>query len=174
MTAIDEGTRLIADESQSSSFPQVFPQAVNDALWRDLQTRDSAAAAKIERDPDRGCWVWMAASNEHGYGCISRRGLQRLAHRYIYALFLGEIPDGLYLDHICRRPACTYPLHMEPVTPLQNARRGPGNSRKTHCPSGHPYSGDNVRVTAGRRVCVICRRAAGRKWAARHRAGASA
>lgn len=32
------------------------------------------------------------------------------------------------------------------------------NAEKTHCPQGHPYQGDNVRVIAGSRRCVTCLR----------------
>lgn len=32
-----------------------------------------------------------------------------------------------------------------------------GNARKTHCPAGHPYAGDNVKVhKQGYRLCKAC------------------
>lgn len=30
------------------------------------------------------------------------------------------------------------------------------NSKKTHCPAGHPYSETNTRVNSGSRFCKIC------------------
>jgi len=37
---------------------------------------------------------------------------------------------------------------------------GEANAAKTHCPNGHPYSGDNLRIaqcsTGERRVCRQC------------------
>lgn len=37
------------------------------------------------------------------------------------------------------------------------------NGAKTHCPSGHAYKGDNVKIYAGRRFCMECSRARHRK-----------
>lgn len=34
---------------------------------------------------------------------------------------------------------------------------------RTHCPSGHPFAGDNLRLRAGHRRCLICMREAQRK-----------
>lgn len=42
--------------------------------------------------------------------------------------------------------------------------RRPTNGDKTHCPQGHPYSGDNLRVRPnGNRICAICQQASKRK-----------
>ncbi len=86
------------------------------------------------------------------------------AHRWAYEQARGAIPDGMHLDHLCRNTLCVNPDHLQAVTARENLRRGVGfagtNARKTRCPAGHPYSGDNVyiRPASGSRVCVTCRR----------------
>ena len=52
----------------------------------------------------------------------------------------------------------TLPGAFEAET-VRKGRRGHVNTRKTHCPQGHPYSGDNLYVTPrGHRECVTCRK----------------
>ena len=46
------------------------------------------------------------------------------AHRWAYEQRYGFIPEGLDLDHLCRRRNCTQPRHLEPVTRQVNIRRG--------------------------------------------------
>jgi len=60
----------------------------------------------------------------NGYGHLTIRNQQILAHRFIYEKFKGPIPEGLTLDHSCRNPICVNPDHMEPVTHAENCRRG--------------------------------------------------
>jgi hypothetical protein len=51
---------------------------------------------------------------------------------------------------------------------------GPSNIEKTHCPKGHPYSGENLYETKdGRRHCKECNRTRAREHARRKRAAAS-
>jgi hypothetical protein len=119
--------------------------------------------AKVNVTPD--CWEWTAALNvkEDGYGSFGGNGQIVLAHRFSYVLLVGPIPEGLTLDHLCRNRRCVNPDHLEPVTLRENILRGEGltakNARKTHCPSGHPYSGENLYVSPkGDRRCRSCRR----------------
>lgn len=71
--------------------------------------------------PD-GCWNWRLA-RIRGYGYIKLAGKMRRAARVSYETFIGTIPDGLVIDHLCRNPACVNPLHLEAVTHLVNIRR---------------------------------------------------
>lgn len=41
------------------------------------------------------------------------------------------------------------------------SKRGP--KLKTHCPRGHPYSGDNLRIYGNKKVCVICNKEQSRR-----------
>lgn len=128
-----------------------------------------------------GCWIYMGRLNRGGYGVIGqRRGEGWLVHRLVYEDFLGPIPEGLDLDHLCFTPACCNPAHLEPVTRAENTRRqwlaGRGaahvNAAKTHCPRGHLYDAENTRVkpSDGRRRCRTCMQEQRRAYRARLRA----
>lgn len=100
------------------------------------------------------CWLWRASLDGKGYGQIMLNKKPKRAHRISYELIKGKIPEGLDLDHLCRVPQCVNPDHLEPVTRLVNLRRGiPRNSKKVHCPEGHPY---DFLDTYGRRRCRQC------------------
>lgn len=94
------------------------------------------------------------------------RKRQWLAHRASYTMHVGEIPEGLTIDHLCRVRSCVRPEHLEPVTLIENLRRAEVWARRaaqqralTHCPSGHPYEGANLRITKdGTRSCRACAR----------------
>ena len=109
------------------------------------------------------CWRWGASLNDGGYGQIMIGNRPLRAHRVAWELLRGDIPTGLVIDHLCRNRACVNPWHMEPVTNEVNIERGNFRSTrrppKTHCPSGHEYVGDNIRIgTDGYRSCRACER----------------
>jgi hypothetical protein len=117
--------------------------------------------AHVNRTDD-GCWIWTGSIRPNGYGQIAvdvdGRRLPRQVHRVAYELFVGPIPDGLDLDHLCRNRACFNPAHLEPVTRRENARRGIKGILTTHCPKGHPYDEANTYVRPnGHRGCRACR-----------------
>lgn len=124
----------------------------------------------------RGCWIWYGQKNESGYGVYRRKG----AHRAVYEEFIGTIPLGLELDHLCKQKNCVNPNHLEPVTRAENMSRvdfsnhgkhlAEAQRRKTHCPQGHPYIPENIyyektpyRGGIARR-CKICQNAKSRKY----------
>lgn len=118
--------------------------------------------AKTQPDPTTGCWLWTGATQSNGYGCVGVYGKSQLAHRVSYELLVGPIPNGLVIDHVvargCRHRACINPAHLEPVTNLENIRRGVYANR-THCPQGHAYAGDNLifRIRRNGQVQRNCR-----------------
>jgi HNH endonuclease len=107
------------------------------------------------------CWLWRGGLID-GYAQVKIDQKTRRVHRIMYELHRGPIPDGLTLDHLCRCRSCINPGHVEPVENKVNVLRGVGhtarNARKTHCPYGHPFSGDNLLIvpaTKARR-CRTC------------------
>lgn len=115
-----------------------------------------------------GCWVWQRKRDRDGYGHIKIYGQNKLAHRASYEAFIGPIPAGLTLDHLCKNTACVNPDHLEPVTNRENILRSDGitarAARTTHCPAGHPYGEANTYrdPRRGARHCRACNRASQR------------
>lgn len=70
------------------------------------------------------CWLWCGAESGNGYGKVSIDGRMKMAHRAIYEILVGPVPEGLVLDHLCRNRRCCNPGHMEPVTAQETTRRG--------------------------------------------------
>lgn len=137
--------------------------------------------AKWQAVTETGCWVWMGAIEGGGYGQYRWPGTpsrRTHAHRVSWMLRRGPIPEGMYLDHICRVRCCVNPSHLRVVTPRQNAIENSvgaaaKNAAKTHCPLGHPYTTENTYQyqygTGGLRICKQCSRIHGEKKKGRHR-----
>lgn len=116
------------------------------------------------------CWV-VEPNQPSGYAVTTFRGKTQPTHRLAYILWVGEIPEDLQIDHLCRNRACWNPWHLEPVTRLVNMRRRPRSGRQRVsrftglCPAGeHPWTGENVAYwtssSTGKRHfrCVACKR----------------
>ncbi len=134
---------------------------------------------KIQPQPD-GCWLWTGELTRNGYGrerIEPRAGSRRVvAHRLVYELLVGPIPEGLQLDHLCRNRACVNPEHMEPVTGRINTLRSTGpsaiNASKTACVNGHALDERNtyVRPDGTGRHCKACARERNRIYMRGYRA----
>ena len=134
--------------------------------------------SKVEFDHESGCWLWVGSVSKKGYGHFWHDGVAARAHRWAYEHFVGPIPEGLQIDHLCRVRHCVRPDHMEPVTNRINTLRGNAPAiagarerSKTHCKRGHPYDEENTSVEGnGSRKCRACRRDQSRESQARRRA----
>lgn len=107
------------------------------------------------------CWAWAAFVRPDGYAIINWNGKRsHYAHRAVYELLVGPIPESLTLDHRCRNRMCVNPAHLEPISFTENVLRGTSfaaeNAQKTHCPKGHDYARHGFVNTNGSRECRIC------------------
>lgn len=134
---------------------------------------------KVDIDPS-GCWLWTASCGNGGYGQFAVRHPKPTmvgAHRFAYEHFVGPIPAGLDLDHLCRNRRCVNPAHLEPVTRRENLLRGVGpaaRGRDKVCRNGHPLTGDNlVKRKDGRRRCKTCFSEWAKRWEREHLAARS-
>ena len=116
--------------------------------------------AKVRKDSGTGCWIFTGWLDPGGYGRCSFGGKTQRAHRVSYQLFIGDIPAGLELDHLCRVRECVNPYHLEAVTPSQNRLRGlRGFELSGRCRSGlHDISqpGAVSECPNGERQCREC------------------
>ena len=149
---------------------------VNDAVLHRWQGRVQLSV---------GCWLWKGTLVTNGYGVMYVEGQQRRAHRLSYEHFIGPIPEGLDLDHLCHNHdpgcvggakclhrRCVNPGHLQPATRKTNLNRSPhSRARRTHCPHGHPYDVVNTYVSpAGIRHCRACTAVSSRRCTAARRA----
>lgn len=106
---------------------------------------------------EAGCWMLPNKPLPNGY--VRLKG--KSAHRSAYEAFVGPIPQGLTIDHLCRNKACVNPAHLEAVTQRVNSFRADNYvGNRTQCPQGHPYSSVNTYTNPkdNRRTCRACHR----------------
>jgi HNH endonuclease len=110
--------------------PILYQQSLNGFLRNHQPSRRKPVLNRLlsrVKFTDAGCWEWTGAITGGecgGYPCIRIDGHTLGAHRVSYALFKGEIPDGLEPDHTCKNRKCINPDHLEAVTHQVNVRRG--------------------------------------------------
>lgn len=124
------------------------------------------------------CWLWLGWKKPKGSGQFKVGERKVLVHRWSYEHFVGPIPEGFRIVHLCGEPSCVNPEHLEAVT-LQESRDR--RKRPTHCPAGHPFTPENTRMQRGSsgcltRICRTCERARSRAryYASRAAAGPGA
>lgn len=126
--------------------------------------------ANIKNKPATNCWIWQGSKQPRGYGWVRVAGRSVLTHRAMWEASRGKpLPAGKVVKHTCDTPACINPRHLRLATQRDNlldkGRRGRDhNTNKTHCPRGHAYVGENLRVYRGRRFCAACNKIAVAKY----------
>lgn len=84
---------------------------------------------RIFAPANQKCWIWLGTTDKNGYPVLWIEGRTQGVHRYLYKLLadpdLANIKD---LDHLCRNTSCINPGCLEPVTTIENIRRGKATS----------------------------------------------
>jgi hypothetical protein len=75
-----------------------------------LKTRLLKRIAKQNRP--NACWLWAGARSHNGYGTIWASGETCYTHRLAYELWVGPIPEGMWVLHRCNEHACCNPRHL--------------------------------------------------------------
>ena len=83
----------------------------------------------LTHGPATGCVEWQGRLDLDGYGTFWLDGKQRRAHRAAWLIFVGDLPDDLVVHHECRNRRCVNPLHLNLLTPTENA----AERRCCHC-----------------------------------------
>jgi hypothetical protein len=126
----------------------------------------------VSMEPNTGCWLWIHAVNKDGYGRMRQNGREPEGiHRIAYKLYIGPIPEGKEICHICDTPACGNPLHLYAGTHSENMndskRRGRSSRGLSRSRLLAPYlaklteeqvilirSDKNTEKEIGRRYCI--------------------
>ena len=140
-------------------------------FWSKVNKDLSASSERLDLGP---CWVWGRSKTKGGYGQFHWQRTTIRTHVLAYQVLVGEVPQGLELDHLCRNRACVNPEHLEAVTRFVNLDRSPitiwvRRRAVTHCPQGHPYAGSNLGHDGKGRRCRNCDARRKREWKARQR-----
>jgi len=128
----------------------------------------AAIKARTVETPS-GCWEWTGfyrPESKMRYAEVYCRGKKWRAHRLMYTIAKGPIPDGLVVRHKCDNSICQNPDHMELGTQYDNCQDAVKKGRYWHhasrykaCKRGHEFTPENTYIDPrGFRLCRECNR----------------
>lgn len=90
-----------------------------------IQTDINRFWSNVGRKDSDDCWPWTRSRNKDGYGRFRLNGKTEQAHRVVWTLSNGSIPElfeGLptQILHSCDNPPCCNPRHLFPGNRLTN------------------------------------------------------
>lgn len=111
-----------------------------------------------------GCWEWNRSFTKGGYPIYRAFCIHTTAHRISYAIFNGDIDDGMEIDHLCKNIKCVNPNHLEQVTRKENVKRS-YKPMQSHCVNGHIFDEKNtyLKPSNGTRACRKCNKIRAKK-----------
>jgi hypothetical protein len=83
----------------------------NAVFWSKVRIPDNRA----------NCWEW-SSTLRGGYGRINIDGKWVSTHRLAYEQFIGPIPEGMLIRHLCHNTRCCNPSHLATGTAQENAQ----------------------------------------------------
>jgi hypothetical protein len=117
------------------------------------------------------CWLWEGACTRKGYGEYWHKNKVRRAHRVVWEVLHGQIPENMQVCHHCDTPGCVNPHHLFLGTGSDNAvdREQKGRGRplggtthwtKTHPDkvrrgTNHPYFGRSDHIAGERNPSAV-------------------
>jgi hypothetical protein len=107
------------------------------------------------------CWIWSGHKAGAGYGYIyffiDGKRFNFYVHRILWMYANGSFPINTEADHLCKKPECVNPYHIEAVTHAENLARCSPRRSLDHCKIGHPLTEDNLYwLKNGHRYCKTC------------------
>lgn len=64
------------------------------------------------KDNKEECWNWTASTTSYGYGRFRIDGNVLTSNTVAYILSKGDIPNGLWVQHLCNNTKCCNPNHL--------------------------------------------------------------
>lgn len=121
--------------------------------------------------------------SDRGYPSVTLRlggtNITVQVHRSVLAAFIGPCPPGHEVRHLDGSRNNNNLSNLAYGTRSQNARDGVAHgtnpqTRKTHCPAGHPYDAANTYLRgSGWRSCRVCLAARARAYRAKRKESAA-